>query len=89
MKIAVLGWGSLTWDKENLNGNLEVCGEWKSDGPNLPIELARISEDGRLTLVILPGSEDITVLWNERNHNELDAAIENLKEREGGRVDTV
>ena len=48
MKIAILGWGSLIW---NQNG-LPVKGQWKKNGPVLPIEFSRVSRDGRLTLVI-------------------------------------
>ena len=46
MKIAVLGWGSLIWDPKELDAN----NEWNNDGPFLPIEFARISNNGRLTL---------------------------------------
>ena len=48
MKIAVLGWGSLIWNK----GNLRLTTNWTDGGPILPIEFSRISDDGRLTLVI-------------------------------------
>jgi len=45
-KIIVLGWGSLIWDPRELKIKNS---EWQKDGPNLPIEFARISQDGRLT----------------------------------------
>ncbi len=48
MKIAYLGWGSLIWDP----GMLPISGDWKPGGPVLPIEFSRISDNGRLTLVI-------------------------------------
>ena len=48
MKIAVLGWGSLIWNK----GKLRLTTNWTDGGPVLPIEFSRISDDGRLTLVI-------------------------------------
>ena len=48
MRIAILGWGSLIWNPRDLL----VSGEWQQDGPVLPIEFSRISDDGRLTLVI-------------------------------------
>lgn len=48
MAIAILGWGSLIW----CPGNLRIRGPWRHDGPVLPIEFARISADGRLTLVV-------------------------------------
>jgi 1-acyl-sn-glycerol-3-phosphate acyltransferase len=50
MRIAVLGWGSLIWSP----GNLKIDREWHEDGPFLPIEFARVSQDGRLTLVLFP-----------------------------------
>jgi hypothetical protein len=49
--IACIGWGSLIWDMRNLN----VDGNWHADGPLLPIEFARQSRDGRITLVIVQG----------------------------------
>jgi hypothetical protein len=52
MKIAVLGWGSLLWEQ----GVLRLASRWRTDGPWLPIEFARLSDRGRLTLVIHPES---------------------------------
>jgi len=48
MKIAIIGWGSLIWDPQDLPRE----GAWQRGGPKLPIEFSRISQDGRLTLVI-------------------------------------
>jgi hypothetical protein len=48
MNIAILGWGSLVWDQRVL----PTESEWNSEGPRLPIEFSRVSQDGRLTLVI-------------------------------------
>ena len=50
MKIAILGWGSLLWQPKDLQFDKEIG--WSKNGPMLPIEFARISKDGRLTLVI-------------------------------------
>ncbi len=79
MEIAVLGWGSLIW----CPGGLRIKTKWRSDGPKLPIEFARISQDGRLTLVILPGAEDQQLYWSLSEFDDLDAARQNLKMREG------
>ncbi len=78
MEIAVLGWGSLIWKPLNL----KVKGSWKTDGPLLPIEFARISEDGSLTLVLFPDSDNVRTLWAFSSFEELDQAIENLRDRE-------
>jgi len=78
-KIAVLGWGSLIWDSRNL----KIKNKWKKDGPSLPIEFARISNGGRLTLVIFEGFPSVQVLWNYMDFDDLTNAINNLKEREG------
>jgi hypothetical protein len=51
-KIAILGWGSLVWDPDSLKDHLEDSGKFEQRGPKLPLEFSRISEDGRLTLVI-------------------------------------
>ena len=80
MKIAVLGWGSLIWDPRSLKIRDK---EWEEDGPILPIEFARISKDGRLTLVLYPGAKPVQVLWNYMAIENLNAAIKNLRVREG------
>ncbi len=38
MKIAILGWGSLIWDRRDL----QIAGDWQQGGPVLPIEFSRI-----------------------------------------------
>ena len=78
MKIAFLGWGSLIWDPRELR----IKGKWKKDGAILPIEFARISRDGRLTLVLYGGAEDAQTLWAYTDSTKLSEAIENLRERE-------
>jgi hypothetical protein len=79
MKIAAIAWGSLVWNP----GSLKNINGWYSDGPFLPIEFARISNGGRLTLVIFPGSEKVQTLWDMMDCTTLDEAIENLRRREG------
>ena len=46
-KIAVLAWGSLIEKPAVLS---TIIDNWKPDGPKLPIEFARKSNDGYLTL---------------------------------------
>jgi hypothetical protein len=78
MNIAILVWGSLYWDPRSL----ATTGEWFVDGPELPIEYARISRGNRLTLVIKPRFDLVTTLYTVSKSAELEAARENLRERE-------
>lgn len=79
MRIAILIWGSLFWDKRNL----ATTDEWFFDGPVLPIEFARISSGNRLTLVIKPTFDNVTTLYAISAYDTLSAARENLRIREG------
>ncbi|MCO6174317.1 hypothetical protein NHF50_04595 [Flavobacterium sp. NRK F10] len=81
MKIAILGWGSLIWQPKELAYN-KTFG-WQKDGPILPIEFARISKDGRLTLVITENGTKVPVLFTLSNYHNLEEAILNLAVREG------
>lgn len=83
MSIAILGWGSLIWDPRNL----EIIKEkgqngWFPDGPVLPIEFSRISQDGRLTLVIDPRGVEVQTLYAISKFAEMDHAILDLAARE-------
>ncbi len=78
MNIAVIGWGSLIWDPKLLS----IQTKWFKDGPQLPIEFARISSGDRLTLVIYPDSTPQTTYWALSSYSDLDKATENLRERE-------
>ncbi len=85
MDIAVVGWGSLIW----CPGSLRIKTRWRRDGPRLPIEFARISKDGRLTLVIHPASEDQTTYWAGSEFKTADHARQNLREREGAKLEEI
>ena len=78
MKIACLGWGSLVWDPRSLH----VRSYWFADGPLLPIEFARESKDGRVTLVITPSSPPVRSLWALSSLDSVDAAKADLVLRE-------
>jgi hypothetical protein len=52
MTIVCLGWGSLVWNR----GGPPLVTEGNEDGPAIPIEFARQSDNGRMTLVITSGS---------------------------------
>lgn len=78
--IFILGWGSLIWR----TGELRTAGDWTQDGPILPIEFSRISENGRLTLVIdEQNGVDLVTRSIRSACTTLDDAIENLRVREG------
>jgi hypothetical protein len=52
MRIAIIGWGSLLWDLENLAPH--VVGGWSSGGgPRLPLEFSRVSPKRKLGLVVV------------------------------------
>lgn len=83
-KIAVLAWGSLIDNPGTLSS---VINRWNPDGPKLPIEFARKSNDGRLTLVIFSNYKNIKekwikTYWSYINTNSTHTAISLLAERE-------
>jgi len=80
MKIAILGWGSLIWSPQNLNYDREF--DWNPEGPRLPIEFSRISNDGRLTLVIDKNAEHVQTLYCISKYEKLDEAVLDLTIRE-------
>jgi hypothetical protein len=80
LKIAIIAWGSLVWDPRDL----KTAATFAPNGPLLPVEFCRISADGRLTLAIDETVGAICTTYSaESTHDDLDAAIENLRAREG------
>ena len=53
------------------------------DGPLVPVEFTRQSDNGRITLVIDPQAASVRVLWAVLALNELAAVRQALREREG------
>ncbi|MFI5352702.1 MAG: hypothetical protein ACHQZS_07040 [Candidatus Binatales bacterium] len=79
MRIAILGWGSLVWCPRQL----QIDGGWIKDGPKLPIEFSRISEDKRLTAVIDDEKgEYVSVRFATSKCKTLDEAVNDLALRE-------
>lgn len=78
-RIVCLGWGSLVW----AGRDLPVKSAWQDDGPELPLEFARHSADGRMTLVIVQNVPPVPVLWVELDVDNLNQAVSSLAEREG------
>ena len=77
--IAVIGWGSLIWCQRSLR----TRSRWHCDGPVLPIESARISADGRLTLVVDAAGARCRTYWAVSAFDTIDGAKEDLWQREG------
>jgi hypothetical protein len=82
VRIAVIAWGSLVWDPRDL----KAAARFAPDGPLLPVEFCRVSDDRRLTLVV---DERFGLACTTHSApsalQDLDAAIENLRLREGMR----
>lgn len=79
MKIGCLGWGSLIWRPDALL----IQRQWFVDGPILPIEFLRQSNDGRLTLVLAKNARPVRVLWAMLATDDLQLAVKSLATREG------
>jgi hypothetical protein len=79
MQIVCLGWGSLVWAPKEL----PLRGKWFEDGPFLPIEFARQSSGGRITLVLMPASFPLVrCLWKPMSVTNLRDARKALGIRE-------
>jgi len=85
MRIAILGWGSLIWDPREL----QIKDQWQTDGPLLPIELARISDNGRLTVVLHRGVSLVQTLWAISAYENLNQTKENLAARENTNMEKI
>lgn len=82
--IACLGWGSLIWDPDGL-----PVGEWHEDGPELPLEFARLSGRGRVTLVVMPDGPRVPVLWTLLDVASLEDGMAALRAREETKLDWI
>ena len=79
MEIACLGWGSLIWDAREL----PLKQTWNEDGPLLPIEFARESADGVITLVLIDSQNTVRSLWALMDVENINEAKIALAQREG------
>ncbi len=91
LRIAILGWGSLLWDK-NAEFDAWIESGWEADGPVLPIEFSRISgtRGGALTLVTdrLNGC-NATTAWCLSKRGRPEDAVADLRRREGTTVENI
>lgn len=78
MRIAFIDWGSLLWDTR-----MPLATRWFPNGPRLSIEFARISKDGRLTLVVFERAQPSQTYWCTADTSNLAEAREALRVREG------
>jgi hypothetical protein len=80
MSIAILAWGSLTWNPREL----AIVGGFDPIGPKLRLEFTRVSRDNRLTLTIDETVGVACTTFAARSaFEDLDEALTNLWKREG------
>ncbi len=91
MRIAVVGYGSLIWDLENLSPFVD--GDWQlGTGPQMPVEFSRVSPKRQQALVLvidetLDHQCKTSVIDSRRN--DLDLAIVDLAARERCETDMI
>ncbi|MDP1974727.1 MAG: hypothetical protein Q8K37_02015, partial [Alphaproteobacteria bacterium] len=85
--VAVLGWGSLITNP----GDLGIYGQFVPGGPTLPVAFTRISQDGRLTLVVDPKSDSVQRKPSNVNYPGMDVQTQYLliKDNNGLNFDKV
>lgn len=87
-RIAVIGWGSLIWDLDNLAPF--VTGDWMmGTGPSLPFEFTRVSPKRKMGLAVCldyvngdlcPTNAILSI------RHDIDAAAEELRARERAKI---
>ena len=83
-RIAILGWGSLLWDERPEFD--ETHGDWRLDGPILPLEFSRVSASRKnaLTLVIdTNNGTDCKIAYAMSKRRYAEDTIADLRCREG------
>ncbi|HUF56420.1 MAG TPA: hypothetical protein VMM55_07645 [Thermohalobaculum sp.] len=93
-RYAVIGWGSLIWDLENLAGLVE--GGWRmGEGPLLPLEFSRVSPKRKLGLTLCLDPDhgaDCQSHWILSRRRSVGGAAADLARREravAGRIGAV
>ena len=78
MKIAILAWDSLLVNSKDM-----FIEKWRRNGPVLPLEFSRISEDGKLTVVIdCNGGANNKVFYTISKHQSIDNVIKEILSKE-------
>lgn len=81
---AIIGWGSLIWDLENLGAHVD--GGWfMRQGPRLPLEFSRVSPKRRMGLAVCldpQHGDDCASHWIRSRRSTLDEAADDLARRE-------
>ena len=79
VKIACIAWGSLIWEP----GPLKLASGWQPDGPSLPLEFVRDSDDSaELALVLHAPAPAMPTRWARFDTDDLGQAREMLRQRE-------
>jgi hypothetical protein len=79
VNIAGIAWGSLIWNPDPL----KLASGWMPDGPLLPLEFVRDSDDSEeLALVLHEAAPAIPTYWARLDAPDLAAAREMLRRRE-------
>lgn len=79
MNIACIAWGSLLWKPQPL----KLASGWHPDGPRLPLEFVRQSDDDpELALALCEGARPMPTYWAWLATRSLDAARAMLGARE-------
>jgi hypothetical protein len=79
VKIACIAWGSLIWEPREL----ELASGWRPDGPRLPLEFVRDSDDSdELAIVLHEPAPPVPTYWALLDTGDLAAAREMLRRRE-------
>lgn len=83
-RIAVIGWGSLLWDLDDLTPH--VAGDWQvALGPMLPFEFVRVSPKRKQALVVvIDGDHGVPCATShiDSTRDVLEHAVEDLARRE-------
>lgn len=79
VRIACIAWGSLIWEPREL----KLASGWRPDGPLLPLEFVRDSDDSdELAIVMHEAAPPMPTYWALLDTGDLAAAREMLRQRE-------